>query len=103
MRARTTPEDRRLPDAQRTRLKALLGAIPEGAPADNPAVQNLLQYGLTLRAPWWGPTHNALDYMVRLGAIDEAVRSLRLLARCEDWGEPPPGPDVPATGWVLEA
>ena len=103
MRDREDPEARCLPDAQRTRLKALLAAVPEGAQPDDPALRRLLEYGLTLNVPWWAPTHNALNYMVALDCVDEALRSLRLLARCQDWGEAPPGPDMPPTGWVLAA
>ena len=102
MKPRIDPAARRLPDAERMRLKALLAAVPVGAQADDPALRRLLDFGLTLRVPWWAPTHNALDYMVELGCIGEAVRSLQTLARCTDWGEPPAGPDVPAKGWVLE-
>ena len=37
MKARTDPEARRLPDAQRARLKVLLGALPNNPGPDDPA------------------------------------------------------------------
>ena len=103
MKDRVPVDQRRLPDAQRARLKSLLAAVPADVKGDeDPALKRLLDFGLTLRVPWFAPSHNALDYMIKLGAIGEALSSLALLSRCLDWGEPPPGPDVPATGWVLE-
>lgn len=102
MKDRIDPEQRRLPDAERVRLKALVSAVPEGADAEDPAIRRLLDFGLSLKVPWWAPTHNALDYMVKLGAIDTAVHHLRVLSLCSDWGSPPSSPDVPATGWVIE-
>ena len=86
MKARTDPAARRLPDAQRARLKALLGALPDSPGPDEPALRHLLDFGLTLRVPWWAPTSNALSYMVRLGAVDTALDSLRRLEACVDWG-----------------
>ena len=97
MKPRVDPGARRLPDAQRARLKTLLAAVPADPDANDPVVRRLLSFGLSLRTPWWGPTNNALNYMVRLAPLDVALDALRLLAECDDWGEPPRGAEAAAT------
>jgi len=72
---------------------------PDGAGPNDPAPQPLREVAKALKVPWWAPTHNAVDYMFRLGALSVAIDELRQLADIQDWGEPTMG-DRPATDWV---
>ena len=95
MRPRRDPEARRLPDDQRLRLKELLADLPDNPGPDDPAMRRLLDFGLTLEVPHWAPTNNALNYMIRMNALDVALDGLRRLADTDDWGEGPRRAEAP--------